>query len=854
MDFTKDTLLEVIIKLIISSTDKEQINQAWKMLENLEKNANQKCVNLIDTVKKIITEDKIENVNEIPKLLTYFSNKINENPFEVSNATDINNGYINFLNRIVDKSKNFNLLCDVVETLLNHHKIYLPNDESIQNFSTAIVHCLSLFSMPTNPTEVIKFKENTGSMHKHLTTACNLYKTNPGFVLILMNALYKIITDIEIDSVPGTALVVIIQLVEPKLIPQSVQFVRKLSNDQQLSQLVSILSTWLTQWLKHDTLYCWVKECIEDLQIEHRYSVLNSITDNCLDSMLARLIFPIARVHIMPIVRTMLIHMSDSSLLIKIIPNIVKLFEKLREDNSQDGLLHTQDLVNCVNVLIMRFQGLICSESLMKSFPMKPQGEIVKELMTTSLWRETTDKLPMNNYNIGISNNKQVGLDNLGNTCYMNSVLQALVMTPQFCNQILIYNEYSIKTNSILYELQRLFALLVYSKRPCLSPNDFSRVSKPAYFMPGQQQDSAEFLCHLLDVLYEQEQSMVNKFKESNVEFDDEILNKDIKMNLQEHEITSEDNNSNNCDTIVNNKTPKNHSNLSTISQSSLIYQVFGGELNTTYQCNKCYTSSHNNDHYWELQLSFPEEIDLDRKVNVQDLINYYLTPEKLTGDNMYHCNKCNSLCDAQRIIKILRAPSHLILTLKHFHYDIDSRLKAKLFHKVFYNEIIQIPVSNDDENDFEKYQLYAAVVHSGYSMDYGHYFTFAKDRTEKWYKFNDSCVTETTLNEFYQLEAPYTPYILFYAKITNNFDNESNEKPILQTLSDNIRNIIETDTKKYEIERKNYDKSRITRLPNDDYYQLPTSLTRQRDNDDDNPPPTNCRNSVDIQSNRFLY
>ncbi|KAK0080539.1 hypothetical protein PV325_013802 [Microctonus aethiopoides] len=857
MDFTvNEILLGKYIKLIISSTNKEQINEAWKHLENFDKSENQKSVNLIETVKIIIAEDQIENVNEIPKLLKFFPRMIDENPFEVNDLTDINNEYIDFLKRIVAKSKNFSLFCHLVDTLLNHHEIYLPNGESIVNFSKAIVHCLSLFRMPANSTEISKFKENIGLMHEHLTTAINLYGTKRELILILMDTLYQILTDIELNSVPGSALVVIIELVKPELIPEAVQFViKRSSNDQQLSQLVSILSTWLTHWLKHKTLFLWVQECIEHLQNERRYSVLNSISDICLNLMLERLIFPIAREYMMPIVHTMLIHMSTPSLFIKIIPDIVKLFDTLRDENPQD-LFHIQNLVDCVNVLMIRFQGLFDYESLKKSFPMKPHGEVIKELMTTPLWKETTDKLAMSNYNIIINNNKQVGLDNLGNTCYMNSVLQALVMTPQFCNQILIYNEYSIKKNSILYELQRLFALLVYSQRPCLSPTDFSRVSKPTYFTPGQQQDSAEFLCHLLDVLYEQEQSMITKFKASNVQVDDKTSNNDIKMNLKEDQITTEDNNSNSCDTTINNIIPsKDHSNLSSISQSSLIYRVFGGESNTTYQCNKCYTSSHNNDHYWELQLSFPEEIDLDRKINVQDLINYYLTPEKLTGDNMYHCNRCNSLCDAQRIIKILRAPAHLILTLKHFHYDIDSRLKAKLFHKVFYNDIIQIPVSNDDDNDFEKYQLYAAVVHSGYSMDYGHYFTFAKDRTEKWYKFNDSCVTETTLNEFYQLEAPYTPYILFYVKITNNYENGSNDKPILQTLSDNIRNIIEIDTTKYEIEQKNYVKNRITRLPNDDYYQLSTSFTRQRDNnDDDNPPPTNCRDSVDIPPNRFLY
>lgn len=56
------------------------------------------------------------------------------------------------------------------------------------------------------------------------------------------------------------------------------------------------------------------------------------------------------------------------------------------------------------------------------------------------------------------------GLANIGATCYMNSLLQTLYMTPDFKQAIYLwqYNDrlHPKPADSILYQLQRLFAKL----------------------------------------------------------------------------------------------------------------------------------------------------------------------------------------------------------------------------------------------------------------------------------------------------------------------------------------------------------------------------------------------------------
>ena len=248
--------------------------------------------------------------------------------------------------------------------------------------------------------------------------------------------------------------------------------------------------------------------------------------------------------------------------------------------------------------------------------------------------------------------------------------------------------------------------------------------------------------------------------------------------------------------------------------------------MKITYKCSQCKTESCNVDKFRDLQLCFVEETP--NVIQVQDLLNYCLQPEQLRGDNKYRCDKCKKLCDAERWATILQAPTHLILTLKHFQYNSLTRLRTKLSHKVEYNETIKLPVSDSNE---EIYHLYAAVVHSGISMDYGHYFTYACDSRNKWYKFNDNYVSDTTFQDFKRLHPPDTPYILFYKKKSSQ-DLFEDDSPPLTALNKNLQEKIEKDIEDYDREynRKFFSSARQHSI-----------IRRDSDDDDDtgNKKPT---------------
>lgn len=276
---------------------------------------------------------------------------------------------------------------------------------------------------------------------------------------------------------------------------------------------------------------------------------------------------------------------------------------------------------------------------------------------------------------------------------------------------------------------------------------------------------------------------------------------------------------------------------------TSLVHKVFGGQSDVMYRCIKCNNISHNIDQFRDLPLCFPEKITEHQEVSVQDLINDYLTPETLTGDNKYHCDKCKELCDAHRNIQILQAPNYLILTLKHFYYDQESRLRAKLRHKVLYNETIQLPISTNQLEPYqlETYHLYAVVIHSGYSMDYGHYFTYARDEKQTWYKFNDNLVSCITLDDLKTLHPPDTPYILFYEKSRSNQNFDRKIKPELTNLSQRLQEHVKKDAFHHKEAQHQTELSR------------PVLSTKSHNSNVENPPPTTCRDPVNFPHNPYI-
>ena len=93
--------------------------------------------------------------------------------------------------------------------------------------------------------------------------------------------------------------------------------------------------------------------------------------------------------------------------------------------------------------------------------------------------------------------------------------------------------------------------------------------------------------------------------------------------------------------------------------------KVFGGKLQTTYQCSNCKSISLHKEAFTDLHLAVPPKTkDLTTDLNVQKLVDNYLKPEVLDGENQYHCDQCSNLQDANKTMKILEGPNGVITVI----------------------------------------------------------------------------------------------------------------------------------------------------------------------------------------------
>lgn len=377
----------------------------------------------------------------------------------------------------------------------------MPQGQDLIRVCEKIVQGLGKLVVPCEPNAIASFANEVRKIQEFLSTVCMKEQYREQLIYATLKTLYINIADPEVK--PGAAMSVVLDLVDATYIPHAINLILSAGHsDAKLQQALLTLCDWMVNWTKTPNLPECVLIFIQELEHLKRYDILIIVTLTYIEKFFNLLMLPAYRSGIGPIVLKMLSSMQGSpEAFHKIISDVPTMVQRLKQENSESSLTYLQDVVNISMCLMEHFPGYTeLYESLNASFKLCPPTPNYRQYLSAVSWSYNID-----NSVILKSEHEKVGLNNLGNTCYMNSVLQALYMTKLFSNNILL-NEHKWP---LVLKLQSLFALLQYSPRISLSPNEILHLARPPGFQRGHQHDSSEFLGHLLDVLHEQEKSML---------------------------------------------------------------------------------------------------------------------------------------------------------------------------------------------------------------------------------------------------------------------------------------------------------------------------------------------------------
>ncbi|KAM6186618.1 ubiquitin carboxyl-terminal hydrolase 8-like [Rhynchocyon petersi] len=332
------------------------------------------------------------------------------------------------------------------------------------------------------------------------------------------------------------------------------------------------------------------------------------------------------------------------------------------------------------------------------------------------------------------------GLRNLGNTCYMNSILQCLCNAPHLADYFNrnFYQDDINRSNLLGHkgEVAEEFGIIMKAlwtgQYRYISPKDFKiTIGKiNDQFAGYSQQDSQELLLFLMDGLHEDLNKADNRkrHKEENNDHLDDF--KAAEHAWQKHKQLNE----------------------------SIIVALFQGQFKSTVQCLTCHKKSRTFEAFMYLSLPLAST----SKCTLQDCLRLFSKEEKLTDNNRFYCSHCRARRDSLKKIEIWKVPPVLLVHLKRFSYD--GRWKQKL------QTSVDFPLENLDlsqyvigpKNNLKRYNLFSVSNHYG-GLDGGHYTAYCKNAArQRWFKFDDHEVSDISVSSVKSSAA----YILFYTSL----------------------------------------------------------------------------------------
>jgi ubiquitin C-terminal hydrolase len=370
-----------------------------------------------------------------------------------------------------------------------------------------------------------------------------------------------------------------------------------------------------------------------------------------------------------------------------------------------------------------------------------------------------------------------IGLVNLGQTCFMNSVLQCFSNLYHFTNYFLnpskskyiekntitMVNE---KANSLSVAYKELINNLWNGKRNTpFRPDNFKKILGKInpLFKDNSAGDSKDFAIFFI------------------MQIHNELNNIDVELNKENKPANFVQQDNLNVNPYNQQQVFQYFINDFAMNQNSVITNLFYGINQSMFECQVCkmnnmqrgittplYKYNYENFFYLEFPLEEVRKFIIGQnynmmgmnmgmnyqninQVDIEDCFKYYQKQNEMFG----YCEKCGKdNAKIYSVTNIYSPPKILMIVLnrgKGLQFNIKINFKDNLIVKTLNND--------------QKYELRSVVKHLGDNSASGHLISYCKSPVQNynqcWFCFNDTTVVQT--NDWKSIIDTGVTYILFY-------------------------------------------------------------------------------------------
>ena len=350
----------------------------------------------------------------------------------------------------------------------------------------------------------------------------------------------------------------------------------------------------------------------------------------------------------------------------------------------------------------------------------------------------------------------KTGLENVGQTCYMNSTIQCLSNIKDLSDYLIShFGKFDIEKQPLAVSFSSLVYNLFHTDKKYIAPELFKKIigMLNPLFEGFHAADAKDLIFFLLEKLHQELNKLANEPEQSNIDYAQ--LEKDSydKDKMLKH--------------FIKDYSEKN---------KSIISDTFYGTICSTMKCNKCNKIKYSFQTF-NLLIFQLKNVKENRqktlnnnnkyKLNIYDAFDNDNKEEKLDGENMIYCNFCKGLNPGIHQQTIYLLPKVLIIILNRGKNNQDFN-EEFIFPKELDLSIENYVINKDLCKT--NFYLQSVITHLGESGSGGHFIAYCRNGPNgDFLCYNDASVSKASVEDAMGSKISdkeyekRTPYILVY-------------------------------------------------------------------------------------------